>query len=515
MMTLQEKVGRMFLVGFHGLEVPDHIIEWLQVGKIGGVILFARNVESAEQVRALTDKVREVAKFPPLIAIDQEGGTVARLREGFTESPGAMALSASENGVKHTEAVSKVLADEMRAVGINWTYAPAVDISYNIENPTVGTRSFGSDMDTVAEMTIAAVKGFQSGGVIACAKHFPGLGNTAIDSHLALPVVDTSVADIMESDLVPYYEAVRKGDLATIMTTHTIFSQLDEDLPATLSPHIIHTLLRDNLKFDGVVVSDCMEMKAIADHNTPAESAILGVKAGLDIVLVSHTKDMQADAYAGLLEVVESGEISIDVIDTANRRIESLLERFAQDELPAVDTIRNETHLQIVRDAARDSIVLVSGGGALPLADDKKTVLVEIASIIDSEVVEDGGHAGFGRPLQARLPHVDAYAINLATVDDTKLQPILEAVAQADTVIMATRNAHLMDTQLDIVKQVQAQAKQMILACLRNPYDALVVDNVDTVICTCGDSAPSLIALSEFLAGDIEAKGTLPVALEA
>ena len=170
MMTLEEKIGQMFAVGFEGLTAPQHILDWLAEGRVGGIILFARNVDTPAQVAALTASLHLAAKTPILIGIDQEGGTVARMRTGFSESPGVMALSSAiDDAEARVERVSRVLGTELRALGINWDYAPVVDISYNADNPSVGTRSFGSDKERVSRLAAAAVRGFQSGGVAACA----------------------------------------------------------------------------------------------------------------------------------------------------------------------------------------------------------------------------------------------------------------------------------------------------------------------------------------------------------
>ncbi|MFN8449093.1 MAG: beta-N-acetylhexosaminidase [Anaerolineae bacterium] len=295
--SMADKIGQMLCVGFAGLTAPDYLLDWLRAGRVSGVILFARNVESPEQLARLTESLHAAAKFPLLVSIDQEGGTVARLRDGFTESPGALALaSAAEDRLARAERVTRMLGEEMRALGINWVYAPAVDLLHHFENPALGTRSFGTDADAVSDLAVASVRGFQSAGVAACVKHFPGLGNTAVDTHVALPILSVSEQALLESDLLPYRAAVAAG-VASIMTTHTIFSALDAVYPATLSPHIIRRLVRGTLGFQGVVTSDCMEMKAIAAHHSPAESALLAAQAGVDLILFSHTPSMQAAAY--------------------------------------------------------------------------------------------------------------------------------------------------------------------------------------------------------------------------
>ncbi len=518
--SLEHKLGQMLMVGFHGLTLPEHIRNWLHKGRIGGVILFARNVESSQQLAALTRQVHEAALFPVLIGIDQEGGLVARMREaeGFSESPGPMALAASTDALTDTERASRLLAEEMRAVGINWTFAPAVDLSYNADNPTVGTRSFGSDPTRVSALAAAAVRGFQAGGVAACAKHFPGLGNTNVDTHLALPRLRTPVQQLLQSDLAPYRSAIGDG-LASVMSTHTIFTALDDQHPATLSPVILAKLLRDELGYDGVVTSDCLEMKAIADHYGPGESTVLAALAGVDIVLISHTQERQEAAYAALLEAAQSGRITENLINAANRRIQVMKARFSinpsQDIQP--DAVFSEEHRQISDAVARNGTVLVrSDGRGFPVqADTAGAALVEFASSIDSEVVESDGAAALTRVLQDVLPQLQHVSLLPWAIDETSLVKAKELAHSAQVLILVTRNAHMQPGQRGAARSLAAQARSAVIhVALRNPYDAALLREPGTVLCTNGDSAPSLRAAVDALLGRFTPTGTLPVHVE-
>lgn len=514
--TLNEQIGQLFLVGFEGLSAPDHIVEWLREGAIGGVILFARNVASPQQLAELTGQIHEAARTPALIAIDQEGGVVARLREGFTESPGAMALSAcGDDAERYARAMSRGLADEMRALGINWTYAPAVDLAYNAENPTIGTRSFGSETGIVSRMTAAAVAGFQAGGVAACAKHFPGLGDTAVDTHVALAVIDKPVEALIADDLPPYRAAIAQ-DVASLMTTHTLYTTLDGIFPATLSPVIIQRLIREALGYDGVVTSDCMEMRAISDHYTPAESAVLGVLAGLDVVLYSHTRAMQEEAMEGVRRAVESGRIPRRRIEDAYYRVQRMKARYRITAPPTAATVRDPARVALADEIARRATTLYRyTDGALPLRDAPGVALVEFASILESEVVESGGCSGLGRLLAERLPSIRQVSLlsgNLPAQAEAVAQARRYA-AEAETLVIATRNAHLIAAQLELAQELAGVARRVIVLCLRNPYDAPLFPQAQAVICTLGDSAPSLGAAVAALAGEFVPGGVLPVAV--
>lgn len=511
-MSTADKIGQMLSVGFTGLEAPNYLLDWLREGRVGGAILFARNVESPEQVARLTETLHAAAKYPILISIDQEGGTVARLRDGFTESPGALALaSAVEGRVERVERVSRALGEEMRALGINWVYAPAVDLLHHLENPTLGTRSFGTDAADVSALAAAAVRGFQSAGVAACVKHFPGLGNTAVDTHVALPTLTITEAELLGRDLLPYRAAVG-ASVASVMTTHTIFSALDPVYPTTLSPRIIERLVRGTLGFEGVVTTDCMEMKAITAQYGAGESALLAAQAGVDLILFSHTPAMQEAAYDALIRAADDGTLDMAIIEQAVTRITAMKARYAITAPPDLSAVRSDAHLAVADEAARAGIVQLYG--ELPALDAGRTLLVEFASYLESGIVEAGGQTGLARRLKARLPELQVVSLSGMDFEPERVEAILEALKSSDQLIVATRNASWNAEQAELAGALIRQAARTILLCLRTPYDAQVLPRADSALTTCGDSAPSLDAIADALTGGFTPTGRLPFSLE-
>lgn len=511
--TLEDKIGQMFLVGFDGLEAPHYILDWLAQGRIGGVILFARNVHTPQQVARLTQQCHQAAKYPILIGIDQEGGEVARLRDGFTESPGAMALSAAQNGIALAERMSAILGAELRALGINWNYAPVLDITYSIENPAVGTRSPGSDPQRVSNIAAAQVRGFQSAGIAACGKHFPGLGATPIDTHVDLPRLNTPVAQLLASDLLPYQAAIQAG-VASIMTTHTIYTALDEHFPATLSPMIVQKLLREELHFQGVVTTDCMEMHAISRHFGTPQAAVHAAAAGIDLILVSHTRSTQADAYDKLLEAVKTGSVPLARIEEANERIQKLKAQVAITAAPDVSRIHTPDHITFAQDAARAGTILVKTNPQIfPLKPEThyNVGVIEFASYLESGILEVGGLTGFAQHIQNRAPAFQTLALKASHPTRASLEQANKLAAEAHILILATRNAHLIPEELEIARELITIAQHTILICLRNPYDASVLPNADVILCTCGGSTPSIQAAVAALFGDFTPTGILPV----
>lgn len=506
--SLETQIGRMCFVGFEGLEPPAYLLDWIRAGRVGGVILFARNIAAPQQVADLTDALQAAAPEGVVISIDQEGGIVARLRaaQGFTEVPGAMALASTANSEQHVEQTAKVLAAELHAVGIHWDYAPVVDLSYNAANASVGTRSFGSDPLQVSLLAAAAVRGLQQGGksVAASAKHFPGLGNTAIDTHQGLPVLDTPLEHLEQVDLASY-RAVIAENVATIMVTHTIFAALDSTLPATLSPIVVNQLLRDKLHFDGVVATDCMEMKAVSDHFSAGESAVLAALAGIDAILFSHTPSRQEAVYDELLRAAHSGRLSPELIAAANRRLTAFKNNYLKPR-GDLSVIRSPEHLTVAQRAAQASVALVKQGEALPLPQRGLGVsVVEFPSILESGIVEAGGLTGFAQIFHERLPQAEVVVWRESSADNA-----LALARRCETLVLATRNAHLNPDQLAVARELMAAAGQTIVVALRNPYDMDVLGDADTLFCTCGDAAPSLEAVVAALAGDYLPAGKLP-----
>lgn len=515
MLSLEQKVGQMMYVGFDGLEPPAYILEWLAAGRIGGVYLFARNVASPQQVADLVQACHAAAPSPILVGIDQEGGLVARLRagEGFTESPGLMTLAASDD-VALARQMSEVLAQEMHVLGINWVFAPVVDIVHDINNPSVSTRSAGIDKDRVARFAVAQIEGFQK-HVAATAKHFPGLGKSAIDTHLALAHIDDSVDYIRDNDLVPFRVAV-DASVASVMTTHTLFTQLDDQYPATLSPSVLNTLLRQELNYTGVVSTDCLEMKAIADHYGPGESAILAALAGVDTIMFSHTRAYQEEAYEAVLKAVESGRISEEqVIDPAVKRIAAMKARYAVPYSSDLSVIRSQAHLTVAQTAARAGTVLLREDPSIfpltRLASDARPALIEFPSYLDSEVIEQTGRTGFANLLAAELPEISHLSLRSENPDDPRVDDAIALMDSADVTILVTRSLHLYQGEQALVKRLRPHANKLILVCLRNPYDVDVIPDADVMVCTLGDSTPSMIAAVDALLGKFSPSGQLPI----
>ena len=346
-LSLDHEIAGLFCVGFEGKSPSPEVKELLRRG-VHGVILFSRNVEDAEQVASLVAELKRLAGRPLLVSIDQEGGRVARLRapQGFTELPPMRAIGETGEVALAREA-GALLGRELRAVGIDQDYAPVVDVDTNPGNPVIGDRSFSRDPATVARLGAALAQGLQGEGVAACAKHFPGHGDTSQDSHRDLPRLPHALERLRAVELLPFRALARAG-VASVMTAHVVFEALDPRRPATLSPEVMR-LLREEVGFQGCAVSDDLEMKAVAEHFPLEEAAPGAILAGVDALLVCHRADVQHRAIDLVRRAVEDGRIARERIAEATGRIAALL-RYAgppPDPTAARARLRTSAHLTL------------------------------------------------------------------------------------------------------------------------------------------------------------------------
>jgi beta-N-acetylhexosaminidase len=367
MREVLRQAGQRVMVGFEGHEASADVKALIRDYGGASVILFARNVATPEQVAELVRELQGVARdaghaLPLIVAVDQEGGRVARLREPWTVWPSLRAVGRLDSE-EHARRMGAAMAAELKACGIRWDFAPVVDVDTNPKNPVIADRSFGSDPGLVGRLGAAMVRGLQEGGVAACAKHFPGHGDTDKDSHLDLPVVTHPRPRLEEVELPPFQAAIRAG-VASIMTAHVLLPELDETLPATLSPRILGALLREGLQYNGVVVSDDLEMKAVAQRWGTGEAAVLAAQAGCDLIPVCHSVDAQVEAIEALVRARETDAIGATAMDDAIARLRRLKEKYL---LPYADPSPREARQAAGGDgrvALAEEIAARSGLGA-------------------------------------------------------------------------------------------------------------------------------------------------------
>jgi len=321
MRAVGRSIAKMFCIGLPGPTLSDDTIALLKRG-VANVVLFKRNCESPEQIADLCATIKEKAGHPVLISIDHEGGRVQRLSRPFTPIPPMRALGQINDPALATE-VGKIQAKELRAVNIDINFAPVLDVDTNKDNPVINSRSFSSDPQIVSALGVALLRGIQSEGIAACGKHFLGHGDTSTDSHKTLPRIKHKRDRLDQIELPPFQAAIAAG-VSSIMTAHVIFDCLDKNYPVTMSPDALDGILRDQFKFDGVIFSDDLEMKAIASNFSLDEALVRGVTAGVDVFPISHSLETQNKAIDSLLKSVERKKVPKERIDQSNRRIDTM-----------------------------------------------------------------------------------------------------------------------------------------------------------------------------------------------
>ncbi|MDV2582220.1 glycoside hydrolase family 3 N-terminal domain-containing protein [Alkalibacillus haloalkaliphilus] len=528
-LTIEEKIGQMLMPDFrhwNGEEVTEmlpEIEELVEEYHLGGVILFAENVQDTEQTARLVHDYQDAAeKFGLMMTIDQEGGIVTRLQSG-TDFPGNMALGATRSEEIAFD-VGQAIGHEIGSLGINTNFAPVMDVNNNPDNPVIGVRSFGEDPDLVSDLGIAYTEGLQSTGVAATAKHFPGHGDTDVDSHLGLPEVPHDRERLEEVELYPFQRAMESG-MDMIMTAHVTFPQIDDTtviseatgeevtLPATLSYKVLTELIRDDMGYEGVITTDAMNMNAITDHFGPVDAAIRAVEAGSDIVLMPVGLEEVAE---GLLEAIDSGDITEERIEASVERILTLkLERgIVKEENPepieekvanALQVVGSDEHQQIEQEAAERSITLVKNDDVLPLTNDLDGEVV----VIGNTFINDLGDA-------VSQHHADTTVIQ-SSGDLTEAE--LETIENAEVVIAGSYtfdvNGRAPDNpSMELINSLSDMTDAPVVGVgIRNPYDIMAYPKVDAYLAQYGFNDASFEATAATIFGDNEPTGLLPVTI--
>jgi beta-N-acetylhexosaminidase len=328
MPKLERLAAKMICIGFDGFEVTDDARRLIDRG-VGAICLFKRNFHSGQQFADLCANLKQLAGDRPLaICIDHEGGRVVRLGEPFTPIPSMRAIGATGDA-ELARQVGQIMGRELRAANVDWNFAPVLDVDTNPANPVIASRSFGRDADVVSRMGVAMIQGIQTEGVAACGKHFPGHGDTSQDSHVDLPRLPHAMSRLEQVELPPFRAAIAAG-VASIMTAHVKFEAIDPTVPATMSPTVLLGVLRDQMKFRGVIVSDDLEMKALTRYFAPDEIIDRGTHAGIDLFTIAHSPEKQNGAIDELIRMVEQNVVMRNRLEASNERLDRLFAAFVQ-----------------------------------------------------------------------------------------------------------------------------------------------------------------------------------------
>ena len=539
-MTLPEKVGQLFVMRVYGhsATAPDQAdidanlseigvrtaAELIAKYHVGGIIYFtwAHNTRDPHQIADLSNGIQKASLsqprgLPVLVATDQEHGIVCRVGAPATLFPGAMAIGA---GGSRTDArtLGRISGAELRAMGVNQDYSPDADVNVNPANPVIGVRSFGADPDAVAALVAAEVKGYQSSQVAATAKHFPGHGDTAVDSHFGFPVI-THSREVWEAlDAVPFRAAVKAG-IGSIMTAHIMVPALDDSGdPATLSHPILTGILRGELGYDGVVITDSLGMEGVRQKYGDDRVPVLALKAGVDQLLNPPSLDV---AWNAVLKAVQGGELTEARLDESILRVLRLKARLGLFEdvyvsRAGVDrTVGTRAHLAAAdRIAERTTTLLVNSAGLLPLSRRTHGKVLVVGADPASPSGTTGPPTGV---LAAALGESGFTATARSTGTDPSAAVVSAAVAaarEADAVVVATYNVTARGAQKTLVEQLVATGKPVVAVAVRNPYDVAQLPSVTAYLASYSWTDVELRAAARVIAGRVRPRGKLPVAVQ-
>ncbi len=514
-LSLEEKIGQLIVFGFDALEVNEHAIELIKKYKAGNVILFARNIDSPEQLFKLNQNLQKLAletyNLPLFICIDQEGGMVTRIKNGATYFPGAMTLTASNN-VKNSYFSGKIMGRELAALGINMNLAPSLDVNNNPHNPVIGVRSFSDDVKLVSGYGVENIKGLQE-NVIATAKHFPGHGDTSVDSHLDLPRIDKDFVSLEKLELVPFVHAINNG-VKAIMSSHINFPAITEDgLPTTLSKNCLTGLLREKLGFSGLIITDCMQMKAIQTYYTTKKGAFMALRAGADLVCISHSSELQIEALEFIKEMVTSKELPLEVIDDRVKRVlkfkeENIHLNTYKSYQDVKEIVENPASKDFALSVVRDAFTLVRGE-TIHLK--KKTLLIASEPVSTTIADEDDGVYSIIKSVQKELPMMDTMSVSVA-LSVEEIDKIVKTVWDYEQVVFCSYNANIYSFQQELIGKLNNLVNLHVIA-MRNPYDSYFVKDIKNLALLYEYTPNSIKVLIEYLGKGILPKGVCPVRL--
>ncbi|MEW1827917.1 glycoside hydrolase family 3 N-terminal domain-containing protein [Streptomyces sp. NPDC088196] len=539
-MTLPEKVGQLFVMRVYGhsATAPDQAdidanlseigvrtaAELIAKYRVGGIIYFtwAHNTRDPHQIANLSNGIQKASLsqprgLPVLVATDQEHGIVCRIGAPATLFPGAMAIGAGGSRTD-ARALGRISGAELRAMGVNQDYSPDADVNVNPANPVIGVRSFGADPDAVAALVAAEVQGYQSSQVAATAKHFPGHGDTAVDSHFGFPVI-THSREVWEAlDAVPFRAAVKAG-IDSIMTAHIMVPALDDSGdPATLSHPIVTGVLRGELGYDGVVITDALGMEGVRQKYGDDRVPVLALKAGVDQLLNPPSLDV---AWNAVLKAVQGGELTEARLDESILRVLRLKERLGlfRDvyvSRAGVDrAVGTPAHLAAAdRIAERTTTLLVNSTGLLPLSRRTHGKVLVVGADPASPTGTTGPPTGV---LAAALGELGFTATALSTGTAPSAATVAKAVTAAgaaDAVVVATYNVTAADAQKTLVGHLLATGKPVVAVAVRNPYDVAQLPSVSAYLASYSWTDVELRAAARVIAGRVRPRGRLPVAVQ-
>lgn len=520
-MTLSQKIGQMFVVGFSGTTFTTSLNNAIDEYHFGNVIYMGANVADPSTISKMSNDIQNKMissnLVPGFISIDQEGGRVIRLKDGGTHFVSNMTVCASNN-YQNAYLEGLAIGQELKNYGINTNFAPVLDVNNNPENPIIGIRSYADNPLLVSLFGKNMINGLKAGNVMACSKHFPGHGNTSVDSHFGLPEITSSIDELYQTELAPFISAV-SSKIDAIMTTHIIFTAIDSEYPATLSYKVLTNLLREELAYDGLIITDGMEMKAVTSNfGGYGDTAVLAVKAGVDILLYTSTSNPKT-AHTALINAVNNGEISIDRIDESVRRIllkklkYNLFDDYLAYDKDISDLLKDNETLN--NNIAQEALTLVKGYFK-GLDKTKSTLIISPTTSYDlGSDLSNNSFANYACNYLKANGHQNVEHYTIANnISNTDANFLIEKAKNFDQIVVAASNVKTSNyyNTANFINNLTKLDKELIVIALDTPYDLMVYNNlVENYICIYGYQKATVIALTKYLNNEFSSVGVLPI----
>jgi len=510
-MTLEQKVGQMFMAHLYGPILTETGRDLLVTWQPGALALFNSNIQTPQQITRLTNSYQQTiigaGGVPLLIATDQEGGVIQRLRDGFTTWPVPKLLTATDDP-RLTAQAGSALASELRAVGINMNLAPVLDLDTNRDNPIIGRRSPGGHPERVGRTAAGFIEGLQAAGVLATAKHFPGHGDTTEDSHVTLPAVTSDRARLASTELVPFVHAIEAG-VGVVMVAHVWYTAYDPDnpRPASLSPAVVTDLLRGELGFDGIIMTDAMDMDAVDKRHTPGEAAILAIQAGVDLIAYGPNmgEQTQMQAMQAVVDAVRAGEITEERLDESVRR---LLRAKQTVGLFDWQPLEPETAPQRIDLDGRQQLIAALFRAGVTIAHNESDLLPLSAPQV--AIIHPANRMDVYRECSPYQSNIRWLAVSDRPLPG-EIELAQSIASQVDVVVVFTRDAYSDASQQALVASLPPEST--IVVALTSPYDYVRFPQIAGYVVTYSPLPPAIPAACAVLFGAQPASGTLAVDL--
>ncbi|EPS29863.1 putative beta-N-acetylhexosaminidase [Penicillium oxalicum 114-2] len=528
-MDLQKQVGQLFVVGFHGYTPSPEIKTLIHDFHVGGIVLFSRNIKNAAQLQALTRALQLEAQSaghaqPLFIGIDQENGLVTRISPPIIHQiPGAMALGATHDPDMAYRA-GRATGELLKFFGINMNYAPVCDINSEPSNPVIGVRSPGDDPEFVGRFTSATARGLREQKIVPSVKHFPGHGETAVDSHYGLPVILKTRDQLERCELIPFRRAVAE-QIEAVMTAHISLPMIDDQFPATLSPRALG-ILRNDMKYDGMIITDCLEMDSIRSTLGTEQGSVLALQAGSDSIMVCHTAEKQISSIRKICEEIGSGNIDSSRLADAVRRVTHVKDRFLnwddavrREKLEELESLNNQV-LPFCKEAYDKSVTLVRDDASIiPIPRAANVVLLfpgdktPAGGAVDGEGENRQGLYEASAFCDA-LRHYNSSIFKIEYEQKGLSNDEWTTITAANTVIFVSINARESPYQASMGKLITEKCRSVVAVAICNPYDFLEIPEVQTYLTTYEPTIEAFSVAADIIFGAKTSQGSLPVSLD-